>query len=185
MARFSTLASRPGLSLSGIVIACAAALAGFTCAEGLEPRGGEVAVRVDRVVIDDHDSPVVVLEEQGGLRWLPIWIGTAEARSIALRMARHPIIRPNSHDLARSLIHELEGRVRRVVITELRDGTYYALLDVSIGDELVSLDARPSDAIAIALRDEAPVFVREELFEQVGRSEGPSDPTKSPPERRI
>jgi bifunctional DNase/RNase len=158
---------------------------GLACADAREPRSGEVAVRVDRVLIDDNDSPVVVLEEEGGLRWLPIWIGAAEARSIALQMSQHPIIRPNSHDLARTLIHELEGRVQRVVVTELRDGTYYAVLEVAVGGSVVSLDARPSDAIAIALRDEAPVFVRARLFEQVGRGDESSDPTKSLPERRI
>ena len=155
------------------------------CDESVAPGPGEIAVRVDRVVIDDNDSPVVMLEEEDGLRWLPIWIGTAEARSIALQLTQHPKLRPNSHDLARSLIHELEGRVRRVVVTELRDGTYYAVLDVVVGRELVSLDARPSDAIAIALRDDAPVFVREELFESAGGYEASSDPTESLPERRI
>jgi bifunctional DNase/RNase len=100
-------------------------------------------------------------------------------------MSQHPIIRPNSHDLARSLIHELEGEVERVVITELRDGTFYAVLEILVGGNELSLDARPSDAIAIALRDRAPVFVRAPVFEQVGRVEAPSDPPKSLPERRI
>ena len=166
------------LGLSLLLVASA-------CSDRVRPEPGEIAVRVDRVVIDDHDTPVIVLEEEDGLRWLPIWIGSAEAQSIALQLTEHPKIRPNSHDLARSLIHELEGRVRRVVVTELREHTYYARLDVVIGSELVSLDARPSDAIAIALRDDAPVFVREELFESAGRFETGSDPTESPPERRI
>ncbi len=184
MTRRRSRGSRSGLS-SRVLWLLALGLIGLGCSDGVAPGPGEIAVRVDRVVIDDNDSPVVMLEEEGGLRWLPIWIGSAEARSIALQLAQHPKLRPNSHDLARSLIHELEGRVRRVVVTELREGTYYAVLDVVIGSELVSLDARPSDAIAIALRDDAPVFVREELFESAGGYEASSDPAKSLPERRI
>jgi bifunctional DNase/RNase len=126
----------------------------------------EVRVRVDRVVIDDNDAPVVVLEEEGGTRWLPIWIGSAEARSIALEMESLRSPRPNTHDLARDLIQHLDAEVARVVVTELREGTYYANLLLKRGGHLLPIDARPSDAIAIALRAHAPIFVREPLFDQ-------------------
>jgi bifunctional DNase/RNase len=125
----------------------------------------EVEVRVDRVVIDENDAPVVVLEEEGGTRWLPIWIGSAEARSIALEIEALHSPRPNSHDLARDLIQSLDAEVARVVVTELRDGTYYATLHLKSDGRAVPVDARPSDAIAIALRARAPIFVREPLFE--------------------
>ncbi|HVN40781.1 MAG TPA: bifunctional nuclease family protein [Myxococcota bacterium] len=139
----------------------------------------EVRVRVDRVVIDDNDSPVVVLEEEGGTRWLPIWIGSAEARSIALEMESMRSPRPNTHDLARDLIQHLDAEVARAVVTELREGTYYASLLLKRGGHLLPIDARPSDAIAIALRAHAPIFVREPLFEQGQAADEASD-GKSP-----
>jgi uncharacterized protein len=134
---------------------------------GVQPDDAhDVRVRVDRVVIDDNDSPVVVLEEEGGTRWLPIWIGSAEARSIALEMEAMRSPRPNTHDLARDLIQHLDAEVARAVVTELREGTYYASLLLRRGGHLLPIDARPSDAIAIALRAHAPIFVREPLFDQ-------------------
>ena len=125
----------------------------------------DVRVRVDRVVIDDNDSPVVVLEEEGGTRWLPIWIGSSEARSIAIEMESMRSPRPNTHDLARDLIQHLDAEVARAVVTELREGTYYASLLLKRGGHILPIDARPSDAIAIALRAHAPIFVREPLFD--------------------
>jgi bifunctional DNase/RNase len=132
-----------------------------------EPPGSEhdVAVRVERVGLDANDLPVVLLEERGGSRWVAIWIGTAEAESIALSIESIASPRPNSHDLARDVIDGLRGEVERVVVTDLRGGTYYATLALRTGRRLVEIDARPSDAIAIALRARAPIFVRDHLFE--------------------
>ena len=132
----------------------------------------DVRVHVQRVIVDDNDTPVVVLEEEEGTRWLPIWIGSAEARSIALEIESLRSPRPNTHDLARDLIHHLDAEVARVVVTELRDGTYYAMLHLSHAGHIVAVDARPSDAIAIALRAHAPIFVREPLFAQ-GNADAP------------
>jgi len=151
-------------ALCGFLAALLASIAG--CGGKEEDAQSEVRVRVDRVVIDDNDAPVVVLEEEGGTRWLPIWIGSAEARSIALEMEQLHSPRPNTHDLARNLIERLDAEVSRVVVTELREGTYYATLQLVSGGRSVQVDARPSDAIAIALRARAPIFVREPLFEQ-------------------
>ncbi|HXK23860.1 MAG TPA: bifunctional nuclease family protein [Myxococcota bacterium] len=141
----------------------------------------DVRVRVDRVVIDDNDSPVVVLEEEGGTRWLPIWIGSAEARSIALEMESMRSPRPNTHDLARDLIRHLDAEVARAVVTELREGTYYASLLLKRGGHLLPIDARPSDAIAIALRAHAPIFVREPLFD-LSHADDASDGKSPQPE---
>ena len=152
------------------------------CTKDASGSGADVAVVVDRIAIDDHGIPVVVLEEERGPRWLPIWIGTAEARSIALQMEERHSPRPNSHDLARAMIRELDASVARVVVTELREGTYYAVLDVTSDGRTVEIDARPSDAIAIALRDGAPIFVRASLFEH-GDSVGESDEER--PKREI
>jgi bifunctional DNase/RNase len=156
------MASRGLVALIGIAAALAAPLSG--CKEQSPDAQGDIRVRVDRVVIDDQDSPVVVLEEEGGTRWLPIWIGSAEARSIALEMEQFHPPRPNTHDLARDLIHTLDAEVARAVVTDLRDGTYYATLHLKSAGRTVLVDARPSDAIAIALRAHAPIFVREPLF---------------------
>lgn len=170
-------------SLCGCLLFAGAVLAACGQDGGGMPRAGEeVPVRVDRIAIDDNDLPVVVLEEKGGPRWLPIWIGPAEARSIALEMESQHSPRPNTHDLTRSVIHKLHGRVHHVVVTELRGGTYYAVLGISLGDQVIEIDARPSDAIAIALRDGAPIFVRDELFAQGGVSE---EPGSDQPKREI
>jgi bifunctional DNase/RNase len=172
------VALRSSLVLLG---ALALSACGDQAGDSAEP---EVKVRVDRVVIDENDSPVLVLEEEAGTRWLPIWIGSAEARSIALEMeALHPP-RPNSHDLARDVIRGLDAEVERVVVTELRDGTYYASLQLMRAGQLVRIDARPSDAIAIALRAHAPIFVREPLFEQ-GAAEEESPTGADSPRREI
>ena len=126
----------------------------------------EVAVEVGYVAVDPKsETPVLVLREIGGGRLLPIWIGFAEARSIAAQLDRVEPPRPGTHDLAKRVIDGLAGRVDRVVVTELSGGVYYALLTIRTPNGIVELDARPSDAIAIALRTGSPVFVREALFE--------------------
>lgn len=139
-----------------------------------------VPVSVGVVAVDEHNLPVVVLEEQGGSRSLPIWIGAAEARSIAVEMERKPALRPNTHDLAKRLIQGLEGEIARVVVNELRNGTYFATIVLLSRGEIVNIDARPSDAIAIALRVEAPIFVRASLLD--GQR---SEPAADRAEQRI
>ena len=167
------MATRGGLFRQ---LCLAAALVATAC--GTEDGDGaeaqhDVRVHVERVVIDDNDTPVVVLEEEEGTRWLPIWIGSAEARSIALEIESLRSPRPNTHDLAKDVIHHLDAEVARVVVTELREGTYYAILHLSRNGHIVAVDARPSDAIAIALRARAPIFVREPLVAQ-GNADAPA-----------
>ena len=125
----------------------------------------DVPVSVGVVAVDEHNLPVVILEEQGGARSLPIWIGAAEAHSIAAEMKRKPALRPNTHDLANQLIQGLEGEIVRVVVNELHNGTYFATMVLISRGETVDIDARPSDAIAIALRADAPIFVRASLLD--------------------
>jgi hypothetical protein len=138
---------------------------------GSDPGSGEpeVQVRVERVGLDANDLPVVLLEEHGGERALPIWIGPSEARSIALEIEHFESPRPNTHDLAQRVIDGLRGAVERVVVTDLRAGTYYATLTLRADGRRVEIDSRPSDAIAIALRTGAPIFVRTRLFETSSR----------------
>jgi bifunctional DNase/RNase len=146
-------------------VATLAALLGIGCGAQDAESGREVRVHVDRVAMDHRDIPVLVLEEDEGSRWLPIWIGTFEARSIALEMENRSSPRPNTHDLARNVIYGLDGDVERVVVTELKAGTYYAKLGLRMRNRSIEIDSRPSDAIAIALRTGAPIYVRENLFE--------------------
>jgi len=156
-----------------------AASCGFACAPGERVPAHDVAVRVERVGLDANDMPVVLLEEKGGSRWLAIWIGTAEAQSIAISIEELASPRPNSHDLARSVIDQLHGKLERVVVTDLRDSTYYATLTIRSGNRDVEIDARPSDAIAIALRTGAPIYVRDHLFEHSGPADAEDIPAPS------
>jgi bifunctional DNase/RNase len=138
----------------------------------------EIAMHVQRVGLDAQNLPVVLLEESGGSRWIAIWIGSAEAESIAMSIDHVAGPRPNTHDLASSVIDGLRGEVERVVVTDLRAGTYYATLALRAGSRRVEIDARPSDAIAIALRLRAPIFVRDHLLAR--DAGGGGDPSATP-----
>jgi bifunctional DNase/RNase len=120
------------------------------------------------VALDSRNEPVLVLEEEGGSRTLPIWIGLDAAHSITAEMERHRPPRPNTHDLAKRVIQGLDGEITKVVVTKLQEGTYYAILNLVAMGRIVEIDARPSDAIAIALRAKAPIFVRATVFEEAG-----------------
>ena len=140
-------------------------LAGWAlgCSEPQRPVG--IRVEVGRLTLDPETrQPVLLLREVEGARVLPIWIGATEAESIAARLAGIVPPRPNSHDLAKRLIDRLAGHVVDVLVNDLRDGIYFARIRLAVGDERVEVDARPSDAIALALRYDAPIFVRERLF---------------------
>jgi bifunctional DNase/RNase len=151
------------------LLTCLAAGCGPSASD--EPPG--VEVRVETVAVDERSqSPVVVLEEREGSRRLPIWIGYSEAQSIASQLESIEAPRPNSHDLAKRLIDGLEGTVTRVVVTDLAGGIYYARIVLMQAGHTVEIDARPSDAIAIALRMSAPMFVNERLFEKALEAAG-------------
>ena len=123
-------------------------------------------VYVERVSIDRRtDTPVLMLKEQDGeQRDLPIWIGMSEAQSIAMAMEEMEPPRPNTHDLIKNLIDELNGQIVRVVITELRGHTYYAVINLRVDGEEFSVDSRPSDAIAVAIRTGAPLFASDAVL---------------------
>ncbi len=124
-----------------------------------------IEVRVQSLGLDQvSKTPVVILQEVGGERVLPIWIGPAEASAIAMELAGMKFSRPLTHDLAASLIRGLGGVLTRVLITRVQDNTYYAEMVIQRGDEVFSVDARPSDSIAIALRSSARLFTSDELF---------------------
>ena len=124
-----------------------------------------IEVVVSRLGLDSStNSYVVVLQERGGTRLLPIWIGQPEADSIVMHMHDVKRPRPITHDLVRNLILGLGAQLRRVHITRVEKSTYYAEMQLQHADALVRIDARPSDAIAIALRLDAPIFASDSLL---------------------
>ena len=124
-----------------------------------------IEVVVSRLGLDSStQSYVVILQEKDGERLLPIWIGQPEAESIVMQMHNIKRPRPLTHDLCKSLIAGLGGELRRVQITKVAKGTYFAEMHIVRGGEVVHVDARPSDSIAIALRFPAPIFADESLL---------------------
>jgi len=120
---------------------------------------------VSGLAIDERThTPVVLLKEKGGDRMLPIWIGPSEASSIAIQLTGRKFQRPLTHDLLKTIVQGLGARIPKIAIVELRDKTYYAKVYLERASELISIDARPSDCIALALRTQSPIFVSEELL---------------------
>ncbi len=112
------------------------------------------------------NMPVVVLKDAGDGVFLPIWVGIFEANAIAIAMERISTPRPMTHDLLNNLLKELETRVDRVVINDLKDNTFFARIHLSRGGATWVIDSRPSDAIALALRSQSEIFVEEEVLEK-------------------
>ena len=138
-----------------------------------------IEVFVSRLGLDSaSNSYVVVLQEKDGARLLPIWIGQPEAESIVLHMHNVKRERPLTHDLVRSLIVGMGAQLRRVQITRVANRTYFAELQLQHGDELVNIDARPSDSIAIALRLGAPIYANEELLVDPAEDTEPDEETQ-------
>ena len=142
-----------------------------------------VEVTVARLGLDGStNSYVVILQEKGGPRLLPIWIGQPEAEAIATHMNHVKRERPMTHDLCRHLIVGLGAQLRRVQITRVQDNTYFAELHLQHGDGAVQVDARPSDSIAIALRLAAPIFVQESLLRAPGADAEEADEESPQPD---
>jgi len=112
------------------------------------------------------NSPIVVLKDGQEKIFLPIWVGIFEANAIALQLENVETPRPMTHDLMRNLMTAIEARVDKVVISDLRESTFYAVIHISVAGKTIDVDARPSDAIAIALRTEAPIFVEQNVLDQ-------------------
>lgn len=112
------------------------------------------------------NSPIMLLKEEGGERILPIWIGVLEATSIAAKLENIQFPRPLTHDLMKNIFEVLGISVPKVEIVDLRDNTYYAIITVVTQEKVIDIDARPSDAIALALRLNAEIFVHEEVLKK-------------------
>ena len=125
-----------------------------------------IEVKVAHLGLDRAtNTPVVILQEKEGERVLPIWIGPAEASAIAMELAGVKFSRPLTHDLVKQIVVGLGADLERVVISQVKENTYYAELHLHRDDHVIQIDARPSDSIAVALRLKAPIFTQEGLLE--------------------
>jgi bifunctional DNase/RNase len=127
----------------------------------------KIKVFIHGIAVDPiSNSPVMLLKEERGNRILPIWIGVLEATSIASKLENIQFPRPLTHDLLKNILDLLGIKVPKVEIVDLRDNTYYALITLDIQGQLVEIDARPSDAVALALRTGAEIYVAEEVMKK-------------------
>lgn len=119
----------------------------------------------------ETNQSIVVLKEEGTGRTLPIWVGLFEANAITMGIEHTWTPRPMTHDLMKNIIEKLNGVVRKITVNDLRANTFYAIITVEVGGRIVEIDSRPSDAIALALRVKAPIFVEEKVLESAGHVE--------------
>ena len=115
-----------------------------------------------------NKQPIVLLKTEEGNRYLPIWIGHPEAAAILMKLQNAELPRPMTHDLLMSILGHLEAKLERVLVTELRDNTFYAVINLETGAGKMDVDSRPSDAIALAVRADAPIFASTELLDSSG-----------------
>jgi bifunctional DNase/RNase len=125
----------------------------------------DVEMKIRGLMMDPNTNmPIVVLKDIASDTVLPIWVGIYEANAILTEIEKQSGRRPMTHDLARNLIQNMNGKLDRVVITELKDETFFAVLWLTQGGEPITVDARPSDAIALALRADCPIYVAEPVL---------------------
>ena len=126
----------------------------------------QIEMTIKGLMVDPiTNMPIIILRDKDGEKVLPIWVGLSEANAIALQIENISTPRPMTHDLLRNVIQDLKASVRKVVVCDLQENTFYALIYLSLGAETVAVDARPSDAIALALRSRAPIFVEDSVIE--------------------
>ncbi|NKB89917.1 MAG: bifunctional nuclease family protein [Acidobacteria bacterium] len=126
----------------------------------------QVRMQISGLMVDPvTNMPIVILKDDSGEHVLPIWVGVYEANAIALKLEDIAPPRPMTHDLLHDVVGQLGAEIRRILISDLRDNTYYARVDLERKGEQLSIDARPSDALALALRADAPVFVETSVLE--------------------
>ena len=125
----------------------------------------EVEMKIRGLMMDPVTSmPIVILKDVGSSNVLPIWVGIYEANAIALEIEKVSTPRPMTHDLIKSLLLGLHTGIRKVVVSELKEDTFYALIWLERDGEMISVDSRPSDALALALRLDCPIFVSDEVL---------------------
>ncbi len=125
----------------------------------------EIEFKIKGLMMDPlTNSPIVVLQDVNSDTLLPIWVGIFEANAIALQIEKIDTPRPMTHDLIKGVLNQLDAKVTKIVVTELKDNTFYALIFLSVAGKVITIDSRPSDAIALALRTDSPIFVTEEVI---------------------
>ena len=125
----------------------------------------EIEMKIRGLMMDPvTNMPIVILKDVNGNTILPIWVGIYEANAIALEIEKVTTPRPMTHDLIRTLLHGLEASVRKVVVNELKDDTFYARIWLEKDGRLMSIDSRPSDALAVALRLDCPIYVEDKVL---------------------
>ncbi len=124
------------------------------------------------------NMPIILLRDADGQKVLPIWVGIYEANAIALQIENVSTPRPMTHDLLKNVLTDLKASVQKVVVSDLKDNTFYALIYINVNGDTVAVDARPSDAIALALRARAPIFVEESVIDNAK----PFDPGADKPD---
>lgn len=145
----------------------------------------EVEMKIRGLIMDPvTNMPIVILRESDSETVLPIWVGVYEANAIALEIEKVSTPRPMTHDLLKNLLIGLETTVRKVVVTELKDDTFYAVIWLDRGGEIISIDSRPSDALALALRMDCPIYVEDEVLKSSKLATAASDRISSDDLRR-
>ncbi len=126
----------------------------------------QVEMTIKGLMVDPvTNMPIIILRDQEGQRVLPIWVGVFEANAIALQIENIATPRPMTHDLLRNVIADLKAQVRKIVVSDLKENTFYALIYMTVNGDTIAVDARPSDAIALALRVRAPIFVEDAVID--------------------
>lgn len=125
----------------------------------------EIEFKIKGLMMDPlTNSPIVVLQQTSNDTLLPIWVGIFEANAIALQIEKVDMPRPMTHDLMKALLNHLEAYVEKIVVSDLKDNTFYAVIFLNVAGKVVTVDSRPSDAIALALRTDSPIFVTDEVL---------------------
>jgi uncharacterized protein len=138
-----------------------------------------VEMKVEGLTLDPlTNMPIIILKDSTGSKALPIWVGYFEANAIALEIEQVSTPRPMTHDLLKSLIQNMKAEVNHILVSELKDNTFYAIISLVYGDITLTIDSRPSDAIALALRTKSPIFVEEKVIEDAKSLDLP-DPEKT------
>lgn len=126
----------------------------------------QIEMTIKGLMVDPiTNTPIVILRDEDGQRVLPIWVGIFEANAIALQIENVATPRPMTHDLLRNVIQDLKANVERIVVCDVQDNTFFALIHLTRDGQPMTVDARPSDAIALALRTRAPIFVEESVLD--------------------
>ena len=139
-----------------------------------------VEMKVEGLTLDPlTNMPIIILKDSTGEKALPIWVGIFEANAIALEIESISTPRPMTHDLLRNIVQGMKAEVKHILVNELKDNTFYAVISVDCNGDTLSIDSRPSDAIALALRVKAPIFVEEKVIEAAKSIEMPESDIKA------